>query len=310
VVYHAASDRLFIAVGNSVYWTEAGKYHTVHYDETTGVYDNLNDVFLAGEDVTAIIVLDENIYVASSRTWTRLRGRDPATWQWEPTSAECGPVAWQSCVVTRWGVIYAGNDGRIWLFNGFRSVPFFENFIFPTTPDATCHGTFDGRFYRLYYGDTTYPEIVVDFLAFPETPPRLVQSSRSASSSWYDKESGALYVGDSEGYIRSGDDNSQEVSILIETPEIPVEDLATLGDMGKLVIRADTAGADLVVTPKQDGVEQDALTALVTTSLKTDSVVTALGQYMVQAFILEITSAGAVRIMEPLILTKDDGRSV
>lgn len=309
-VYHAASDRVFIAVGNSVYWTEAGKYHTVHFDEADGVYDNMNDVFLEGENVTAIVVLDENVYVASSQTWTRLRGREPATWMWEPTSAECGPVSWRSCVVTRWGVIYAGNDGRIWLFNGFRSVPFFENFIFPTTPGADCHGTFDGRFYRLFYGDATYPEIVVDFLAYPETPPRLVQSSRSADSSWYDKETGALYTGGSDGYVRSGADVSQEVSILIETPEVPVEDLATLGDMGKLVVRAHTAGSDLVITPKQDGVEQDALSPIVTNSLRTDSAAVALGQYMVQSFILAITSAGAVRIMEPLILTKDDGRSV
>ena len=103
---------------------------------------------------------------------------------------------------------------------------------------------------------------------------------------------------------------TQEVAILIETPEVPVEDLATLGDMGKLVIRADTAGANLVITPKQDGVEQDALTPIVTNSLRTDSASVALGQYMVQSFILEITSAGAVRIMDPLILTKDDGRSV
>ena len=309
-VYHAASDRVFIAVDNTVYWTEAGKYHTVHYDETTGLYDNLNDVFLAGENVTAMIILDENVYVASSRTWTRLRGRDPASWMWEPTSAECGPVSWRSCVVTRWGVIYAGNDGRIWLFNGFRSVPFFENFVFPTLPGADCHATFDGRFYHLFYGDASYPEIVVDFLAYPEMPPRLVQSSRTAESSWYDKASGALYLGGADGYVRMGDDVSQAVTILIETPEIPIEDLATLGDMGKLVVRADTVGSSLVITPKQDGVEQTALTPIVTTSLKTDSAVVALGQYVVQSFILSITSVEAVRIMEPLILTNDSGRSV
>ena len=310
VTYHAASDRIFIAVGNTVYWTEAGKYHTIHFDESTGLYDNLNDVFLDGEDVTAIVVIDENIYVASRRTWTRLRGRDPSSWMWEPTSAECGPVSWRSCVVTRWGVIYAGNDGRIWLFNGFRSVPFFENFIFPTTPGAECHGTFDGRFYRLSYGDATYPEVEVDFLAYPEMPPRLVQSSRKASSSFYDKESGTFYLGGEDGYVKSGPDTSQEVTIILETPEVPVEDLATLGDMGKLVVRADTAGDDLVITPKQDGSEQDALTPIVTNSLRTDSAAVALGQYMVQSFILSITSAGAVRIMEPLILANDSGRSV
>ena len=308
-VYHNTSDRVFIAVGNSVYWTEAGKYHIVHFDEVTGLYDNMNDVFLAGENITAIVVLDENVYVASKKTWTRLRGRDPGQWIWEPTSAECGPVSWRSCVVTRWGVIYAGNDGRIWLFNGFRSVPFFENFVFPTTPGVECHGTFDGRFYRLFYEDTAYPEIVVDFLDYPATPPRPVQSARSAISSWYEKGFG-LYIGGADGYVRNGEDVTQEVAILIETPEVPVEDLATLGDMGKLVIRADTAGANLVITPKQDGVEQDALTPIVTNSLRTDSASVALGQYMVQSFILEITSAGAVRIMDPLILTKDDGRSV
>jgi len=308
VAYHASSDRVFCSVGNSVYWSEAGKYHVFGYDETTGVYSNLNDVFLDGEDVTAIIVLDEQIYVGSQQTWVRLRGRDPASWIWETTSAEKGPGYWRSCVVTRFGVIFVGNDGRIWLFNGFRSIPYLEDFVFSTNPGAECHATFDGRFYRLFYEDTTYPELVVDFYGFPNVSPRVVKSTRSASASFYDRANGELYVGDSDGYIRNGEDLTQSVSILIETPEVSVEDMAALGDMGKLVIRANTGGSNLAIIQKEDGIEKTTLTPFKTTKLESEQKSIALNTYLTLAFVLSLTATdSAVEIQDPLILAKDEG---
>lgn len=307
VAYHAASDRIFCAAANAVYWSEAGKYQTFVYDEATGLYENTNDVFLAGENVTAIIVLDEQIYVGSQKTWMRLRGRDPSSWVWEPTSAEKGPGYWRSCVVTRWGVIFVGNDGRLWLFNGFRSVPFLEDFVFDTLPGADCHATFDGRFYRLYYEDAAYPELVVDFYGYPNVTPRVVKSTRSAESSFYDTANGELYIGDSLGIVRNGDDTATAVPILIETPEVSVEDMASLGDMGKLVIRANTASADMTILQKEDGFDKTTLTPFRTSSLISEHKSISLNTYLTLAFVLSLTATGAVEIQDPLILAKDEG---
>lgn len=306
VIYHPGADRVFCAVDNSVYWSLAAKYHVFLYDEDAGEYTNINDVFLSGEDVTGMVMIDEQLYIASQKTWIRLRGTNPDTWDWDPTNAIKGPVSWRAAAVTRWGVIYPGNDGRMWLFNGFEASTILEHFVFDTDPDSTCHATFDRRFYRLFYGDSTYPELVIDFYGFPDIQPRIVKSTQSATSSCYDNLSDELYLGDSNGYVRNGEDTNEEVSILIETPEIAVEDLTMLGDESKMIIRCDTGGDDLTVTPKEDGVEQSALEAITSSSLEFEIVPLAFNDYYVIAFVIEITSSSAVRIMDPIMIAKDD----
>jgi len=307
VRYHPGADRVFAAVDNALYWSEAAKYHTFLYDEDASEYTNINDVFLSGEDITALEMLDEQMYIGSPNTWRRLKGTDPDSWSFEDTSASKGPVSKRATVRTRWGLIYPGNDGRMWLFNGFDAVPFLERFVFDTDPDSTCHATFDGRFYRLFYGDSTYPELVIDLYGFPEISPRAIKSTRDAEASFYDNHNDEFYLGDSDGYVRNSADTDESVTITIETPEIPVEDLTRFGDMAKLVLRCDTDSSDLTVTPKRDGVSGSALTAINNSALTFEHVPLDLNISHTLSFILSITSSGSVVIRDPLLIGKEDG---
>jgi len=138
-----------------VYWSRAGVYHIFMYDEDILEYENINDVYLSNEVVTAMVVLDENMYFGSKRTWTRLRGQDPDTWTWEQTSAKKGPQNWQAIVITMWGAVFIGNDGKFWKFNGFESTPFLQHFVFDTAPGSDACMVFDGQRLRLFWNDTT-----------------------------------------------------------------------------------------------------------------------------------------------------------
>jgi hypothetical protein len=307
VRYHPGADRVFAAVDNDLYWSLAANYHVFLYDEDASEYTNVNSVFLSGEDITALEMLDEQMYIGSQNRWRRLKGTDPASWSFEDTSASKGPVSKRAAARTRWGIIYPGNDSRMWLFNGFDAVPFLDRFVFDTAPDSTCHSTFDGRFYRLFYGDSTYPELLIDLYGFPEIPPRAIKSTRSADSSFYDNHNDEFYTGGSDGFVRNGEDSSESVTITVETPEIPLEDLTRFGDMAKLVLRVDTASSDLTITPKRDGTLGSALTAINNSALTFQHVPIDLNVSHVLAFVLSIASSGSVRIQDPILIGKEDG---
>ena len=98
VYYNPNSDRIFMTVSNNAYWTEAGKYHCLVYDTDAGAYTNVNSVYLSGENVTAVTLIDEQLYFGSPRTRTRLRGQSgpglslpfqTASSKWV-TTGECG----------------------------------------------------------------------------------------------------------------------------------------------------------------------------------------------------------------------------
>ena len=304
VVYHPGCDRLFAAVANEIYWSEAGLYHVFVYDETADEYTNVNSVFLTEEDVTGLLMIDEQLYIASKTTWKRLRGTNPSYWAWEPTVANKGPVSAAALVLTRNGAVYPGNDGYIHLFNGFESRRITEHFDFTTDPDSTCHATFDGRFYRLFYGDATYPELVLDFLNYPSTPVKIIQSTRDYSASCYDSMSDTFYVGDDDGYLRSGEDTDEEVTLTFKTCEI-MADGTDYGDAGSLVLHANTQGNDLTIIPYHDEEAQDALTAFSSTSLKREARVLPLGSYRALSLQVSITANEDIEIREPWLLRKE-----
>ena len=313
VVYHEGADRIFCAVGNKVYWSEAALYHTFIYDETADEYTNVNSVFLEGEDVTGAIMFDEQLYIGCQRTWRRLRGTNPDYWSWEPISGAIkGPLSWKALAVTPWGIIYPGNDGHIWIFNGFETARIVEHFVFTTEPDATCHSTYDGRFYRLFYGDATSPELILDFLEFPRRPPRIIQSTRDASASFYDPASDAFYMGDDDGYLRSGEDTDTEVTLTMKTAEIPVEQIINLGQAQSLLVHANTQDVTLQITPYCDDEAQDAITTLSTSSLKRVPMALPQNDYRTISFEISITTAEDIEIREPWVLRGQDdsaGRS-
>ena len=313
VVYHEGADRIFCAVGNKVYWSEAALYHTFIYDETADEYTNVNSVFLEGEDVTGAIMFDEQLYIGCQRTWRRLRGTNPDYWSWEPISGAIkGPLSWKALAVTPWGIIFPGNDGHIWIFNGFETARIVEHFVFTTEPDATCHSTYDGRFYRLFYGDATSPELILDFLEFPRRPPRIIQSTRDASASFYDPASDAFYMGDDDGYLRSGEDTDTEVTLTMKTAEIPVEQIINLGQAQSLLVHANTQDVTLQITPYCDDEAQDAITTLSTSSLKRVPMALPQNDYRTISFEISITTAEDIEIREPWVLRGQDdsaGRS-
>lgn len=304
-IYHPGCDRIFAVVNNIIYWSEAGLYHIFKYSTSAGEYANVNSVFLEGEDVTGLMVIDEQLYIGSQKTWMRLRGTDPTTWTWEPTNAIKGPLCWRSIVNTQYGVIYPGNDGHIWLFNGYNSSRVFEQFIFNNEPETTCHATYDGRFYRLFYGDPTYPEIMFD-LQGGIAAARPVQSTREYSASYYHVNSNELYVGDSDGYLRNGDDEDQDITLTFQTPEIPIEQLINLGEAGSLLIHANTQGDDLIITPYQDEIAQDSLSAIVTSSLIRNPKSISLNTYRSLSFLISITTNEDIEIREPWILRAEE----
>ena len=312
-VYHEGADRVFCTVDNEVYWSEAGLYHTFVYDETADEYTNVNSVFLEGEDVTGMVMFDEQLYIGCQRTWKRLRGTNPYYWSWEPISGAIkGPLSWGAMAVTPWGIIYPGNDGHIWIFNGFETARIVEHFVFATKPDATCHSTYDGRFYRLFYGDTTYPELILDFLEFPRRPPRVIQSTRDASASFYDPSSNTFYLGDEDGYLRNGEDTDTEVTLTMRTAEVPIEQIINLGAGATLLIHANSQDVTLQITPYYDDVAQDPITTVRTSSLERVPIALPWNDYRAVSFEITITTAEDIEIREPWLLRGEDdsaGRS-
>jgi len=304
VYYYENADRMLCTVGGDAYWSEPGLYHIFIYNATAAEYTNVNGVFLSGEDITAIKKIDENPYFGSQRTWRRLRGRDPVSWSWESTAAKKGPLSNEGAVETPFGVPYPGNDSRMWLFNGFESRPILESYVFPTQPDANSHSTYDGRFYRLNTSDPTHPEVVVDFLQYPSSPPRLVQSTRSSTASFFDNLYGKLYLTDAQ-YVRQGEAGAQSVAISFRTAEVLPEDVATLGKMGMLVVSVNTKGDSLIITPVADGVAQVALKTVITSNLARKEVALPLKDCYALAFDIAITSASAIVLEEPILIRRE-----
>lgn len=305
VKYYAAADRIFVTVGGDAYWSEAGQYHTFLYDAATAEYSNVNSVFLSGESITAIKRIDENLYLGSLGTWRRLRGRSPSDWTWEDTMAAMGPINDESAVETPWGIIHPGIDGTMWLFTGNTSRSILDEFIFSTHPSTAAHATFDGRFYRLYYEDTDFPELVVDFLKYPSVPPRIVQSSRTATASFYDKATGKFYTADAS-YLRNGDDPDDSVALTIWTPDIPMAELLKFGNRSVLNYKANTQGEDMAITPYADDVALAPITINTVTD-KRDRTSLPLGDAYTLSLLISITSALAITIEEPWLIAKDEG---
>lgn len=307
-IYHPGCDRVFAVVDNDIYWSEAGLYHIFKYSTSAGEYANINSIFLEGEDVTGLMVIDEQLYIGSQKTWMRLRGTDPSSWSWEPTNAIKGPLSWRAIANTQYGVVYPGNNGRIWLFNGYSASMIIEQFIFNTEPDTDCHATYDGRFYRLFYGDSTYPEVAFDFQGGLAAA-RVIQSTRNYSASYYHINSNELYAGGSAGYLRNGDDEAQDVTLTFQTPEVPIEQLINLGESGSLLVHANTRGDDLIITPYQDEVAKTALSAFVASSLLRNPKSISLNTYRSLSFLVSITSKKNIEIREPWILRAEDDDS-
>jgi len=305
-IYHPGCDRVFAVVDNNIYWSEAGLYHIFKYSTSAGEYANINSIFLEGENVTGLMMIDEQLYIGSQKTWMRLRGTDPATWSWEPTNAIKGPLYWRSLANTQYGVIYPTNDGHIGLFNGYSANRILDQFIFNTVPTTACHATYDGRFYRLFYGDATYPEIIFDFQG-GLAEAKAIQSTRNYSASYYHVNSNQLYVGDSSGYVRNGNDETEDVTLTFQTPEIPVEQLINVGEAGSLLIHVNTQGDNLIITPYQDDAVQDALSAHVASSLRRDQISISWNTYRTLSFLVSITSHKDIEIREPWILRAEDG---
>ncbi len=303
--YYAAADRVFVTIGGDAYWSEAGQYHIFLYSASAGEYQNVNSVFLAGEDITAIKRIDEHLYFGSQGTWRRLRGRTPSDWAWEDTMAATGPINDESAVESPWGVIHPAADGTMWLFTGNTSRSILDEFIFTVPPRSAAHATFDGRFYRLFYEDPTYPEIVVDFLKYPSVPPRVVQSTRTAKASFYDTKTGEFYTADAQ-YLRNGSDPDSIVTLTIKTPEIPLAGLLKKGAKSTLNYKANTQGEDLTITPYADG---SPLASLVinTATNKRDGTPVPFGDAYTLALLIEITTAAAITIEEPWLIAKDEG---
>jgi hypothetical protein len=306
-IYHAGSDRVFCAVDNNVYWSEAAMYHVFVYDETADSYQNVNSVFLTGENVTGLLMFDEQLYIGSAKTWRRLRGTNPDYWSWEPIAGAIkGPVAWRTLVTTQYGAIYPGNDGHLWIFNGFETVRIAEHFVFPTDPSTTAHATFDGRFYRLFYEDPTNPLFVMDFFEFPRRPPRVVQSSQSATASHYDAMSNKLYYGDSNGYLRNGEDITTSVTLSFLTAEIPIEQLVNLGNAASLLVHMNTHGINMTITPYYDNEAQTALATIHTDLMERVALPLPWNIYREISFHVTISTSEDIEIREPWMIRGED----
>ena len=302
--YCPASDRVFAVVGNVAYWSEPGKYHVFLYKASVAEYESVNSVFLAGENITAVKIIDEQMYFGSTGTWRRLRGKTPVDFKWEDTPAIKGPINDESAVETPWGVLHPSIDGTMWMFTGITSRQIVPEFVFATRPTAaTAHATFDGRFYRLFYGDAANPELMIDFLKYPELPPRVVQSTRSATASFYDKFTGKFYMVDAQ-YVRNGVDASSSIAMRFQTPDIPLSGLSELGKAASLVYKCNTQGEDMTVTPYVDDVAGAPIT-INTATLKRDYTGVPFGDGYAMSLLFEITSAAAILIEEPFLLKQD-----
>lgn len=306
IIYHPGADRLFLIVKNEVYWTEGGLYHIVFYDIDLGDYENVNAVYLDGEDITSALLMDEQLYFGSKKTWTRLRGKNPTYWSWEPTSATAGPLSFRSCIFTSSGAVYPCADGYFYLFQGIDSKTISDQFEFTVKPDETSFGEFDGRFMYFYYGDTDYPELVIDFQGFSQRPLKFVKSTRDYSAVHYSRMTRKLYVGDSDGYLRYGPDTDVDVTMSFKTSEIPVERLINLGDAGSMLVDADTGGDEMIITPIMDDEDQTALPAVELSTRARKPVTIGLGTYRAISFEVSITSKKDIKIQEPWFLRKED----
>ena len=306
-IYDPGSDRVFCTVGNNIYWCEAGLYHIFVYNATAGEYTNINSIFLAGENVTSLALFDEQLYIGSQKTWRRRRGTNPSYWTWEDINGAIkGPLNFRSVALTPWGLVYPGNDGHIWIFNGFTTAKVVEQFVFSTEPDTTAHASFDGRFYRLYYGDTTNPELVIDFFGFPNVPPRVVQSTRSASASFYDPATNEFYQGDSDGYLRNGADTGEEVTLTVRLAEVPIERLIDIGNAGSMLIHVNTQEDSLTITPYCDDEAQTPLSTIETDNLKRLPVPLGLNEYRTFSFEATITTKKDIELREPWLIRSED----
>ena len=305
VKYYPGADRLFCAVANDAYWSEAGRYHIFLYSAAAAEYQSVNSVFLPGEDITAIKRIDENMYFGSTGTWRRLRGKTPSDWTFEDTNASSGPINDRSAVESPWGVIHPGIDGTMWLFTGNTSRSILDEFVFATPPGPDSHASFDGRFYRLFYEDAARPELVVDFLKYPDVPPRIVQSTRSATASFYDKQSGKYYMADAE-YVRNGEDPASSIAMTIMTAEIPMSQLLKLGNRSMLIGKLNTLGEALTITPYLDGVASTPITAITAGSERHREPLP-FGDAYALSLLMEITTAEPITIEEPWLISKDQG---
>jgi len=306
VFYHPGANRIFAASGNDVYWSEPGLYHICIYDESADEYTNTNTVFPQEESITAIGLWDEQLYFGSTGSWLRLRGYNPDYWLWEPTSAIKGPLSQASLVNIPMGLLYPGNDGYLWLFSGIESKKIIDQFIFGTSPTSSSCGAFDGTYYYLFYGDTTYPELLVDLSPLPASPPKVIQSARTATSVHYDKYSNRLYIGGSDGYVRYSDDTDQDITMSFQTAEIPIDQIDKLGDAATLVLEVDTKEDNLVITQFEDGIEQTSLTPISTAIMQRVVIPISLNIYRTLSIKASITSKKAVRIREPWFLSQED----
>lgn len=305
VKYYNAADRVFVTVGPDAFWSESGKYFTFLYSAAGGDYQSVNSVFLTGEDITAVKRIDENLYFGSTGTWRRLRGKTPSDWQWEDTMAEAGPVNDASAVETPWGIIHPGIDGTMWLFTGNSSRSILDEFVFTTRPGTASHATFDGRFYRLYYEDPDYPELVVDFLKYPEVAPRIVKSTRTATASFYDKKTGTFFCADAS-YIRSQDDVVSSIAMTIRTGDIPLDFLGKMGSRSSLGFKANTMGEVLTVTPYLDGIAAAPIT--ITTAVDSRGVTPIpFGDAYSLSLLITYTGTEPITIEEPWLIMKDEG---
>ena len=304
VYYDPGTDRIFATIGGDAYWSEAGIYHIFLYDATTAEYRNVNSVFLGKEHITAVHRFDENLYFGSKKTWRRRRGKAQADWTWEDTSATIGPLNQDGCCVTPWGILHPATDGRLWLFTGNSSKPILEEFVFATRPDASCHATFDGRFYRLFYGDPTYPSLVVDFMKYPSIPPRIVQSTQSATASFFDQNTASFYLSDGH-YVRSGEDFATDVSLIVRLPDFPLADLIKFGSTAKLTACLKTDGDDLTIKHFFDdaNVSPDTPQIVNNTALRHEELPVPFGEGRTMSMEISITSNADIILQEPWILT-------
>lgn len=285
-------------------------YHVFVYDESSDQYQNVNSVFLTGENVTGLLMFDEQLYIGSQKTWRRLRGTNPDYWSWEPIAGAIkGPVAWRTLVTTPYGAIYPGNDGHLWIFNGFETVRISEHFVFDTDPNTEAHATFDGRFYRLFYEDTTNPLLIMDFFEFPRRPPRIIQSTQDATASHYDPMSDELYYGDSDGYLRNGEDTDTAVTLSFKTAEVPIEQLINLGNAASLLVHLNTGNVNMKITPYFDNVAQSALATIKTSSLERVALSLPFNTYRELSLHATITTNEDIEIREPWLIRAEDDSS-
>jgi len=194
----------------------------------------------------------------------------------------------------------------LWVFNGFETVRIAEHFVFPTDPSTTSHATFDGRFYRLFYEDSTNPLLILDFYGFPRNPPRAIQSTQTATASHYDQGSNELYYGDSSGYLRNGQDTTTDVTLSFKTAEIPIEQLVNLGNAATLLIHADTVGDNMTITPYYDNVAQTALATINTSLMERVALPLPWNTYREISFHVTITTHDAIEIREPWMIRGED----